>query len=187
MFEPIALIPAGRVAIRPVAGSDLADLLEVNGDAAVTRFLPYATWTGSEDASAWLTRIQTLTATGTGQQLVIEHLADRKVIGAVLLFRFEASSARVELGYVLGRKYWRQGLASEALRAVCTYAFLELGIRRIEAEVNPDNSASNAVIQALGFVREGLLRKRWVDKGIAYDTILYGCLAEEWPAGIHRS
>ena len=63
---------------------------------------------------------------------------------------------------------------------MCGQAFGALGVRRIEAEVQPDNLASNALLRALGFVYEGTLRQRWVAKGRAYDTHIYGCLAPEW-------
>jgi RimJ/RimL family protein N-acetyltransferase len=56
-----------------------------------------------------------------------------------------------------------------------------MGMRRIEAEVNPDNLASCALLAQVGFTLEGRLRKRWVAKGSAHDTNLYGCLAEDWP------
>lgn len=179
-FPAISQIRTDRLIIRPVSGADLDDLMQVNGDDEVTRFLPYGTWRCLDDASAWLARMQALAASGSAQQLVIERIDAMKVIGSVLLFKFDESSSRLELGYALGRAHWRQGFAKEALHAVCRHAFRELSIRRLEAEVNPDNAASNALLQRLGFVREGLLRKRWMAKGAAYDTNIYGCLAEEW-------
>jgi [ribosomal protein S5]-alanine N-acetyltransferase len=54
-------------------------------------------------------------------------------------------------------------------------------IRRVEAEVNPDNIASNALLTSLGFVREGYLRERWVGKGATYGVNIYGLLASDWP------
>ena len=180
-LAPFTPISTRRVTIRAVGGQDLPDLLEINGDDEVTRFLPYATWRCALDGTTWLARMVALAQSGSGVQLVIARNTDDKVIGTVLLFRFDEASARVELGYVLGRPYWRQGLATEALRAVCEHAFGQLAVRHIEAEVNPDNDASNALLRSLGFVHEGYLRKRWVAKGVAYDTNLYGCLAHEWP------
>lgn len=182
-LRPITSIDTDRVSIRPVAFSDLQDLLAINGDEAVTRFLPYATWRNMEDAIAWLARMDALAGTGTGTQLVIAHKVDRKTIGTILLFKFDEASSRIELGYVLARAYWSQGLAREALHAVCDHVFRHLLIRRIEAEVNPDNAPSNALLLALGFSREGLLRQRWVAKGAPYDTHIYGCLSQDW---LHR-
>lgn len=183
-FDPVT---TERLTVRPIAAADLGDLFEVNGDDAVTHFLPYPTWTSADDGVAWFTRMEALAATGTGRQLVIERRSDGKVIGTVLLFKHDAGSARLEIGYVLGSAHWRQGYAREALLAVCTSAFGPLGIRRIEAEVNPANTASDALLLSLGFVREGRLRLRWVAKGQAHDTFVYGCLAEEWPGASPRS
>ena len=173
-------VSSARVTLRPVAEPDIDDLLEVNGDPEVTKFLPYATWQSRDDGLAWLTRMQALEATGAGRQLVVVRNEDGKVIGTVLVFRFDAGSARAELGYVLGRAHWGQGLMREALETLCAHAFSVLAIRRLEAEVNPDNEASNALLRRIGFRLEGTFRKRWVGKGAAYDTNFYGFLAEEW-------
>jgi [ribosomal protein S5]-alanine N-acetyltransferase len=171
-----------RLRIRAVAQSDLADLLVVNSEPQVTRFLPYATWQSMADAQAWYERMQALVATGTGRQLVVQHKANDHVVGTVLLFKWDEASARLELGYVLGQAHWRQGLMREALGAVLGTCLQHAGVRRIEAEVNPDNAASHALLLKLGFTHEGRARQRWVAKGSAYDTNLYGLLATEWLA-----
>ena len=100
----------------------------------------------------------------------------------MLLFKHDEGSRRLELGYALGRAHWRQGIMREAIDAACSHAFGTLGVRRIEAEVNPDNAASCALLARVGFVLEGRLRKRWVVRGESYDTNVYGCLADEWLA-----
>lgn len=179
-LPPSIHITTERLLIRPVTAADLDDLLLVNGDEVVTYFLPYDTWQSHADGVAWLARVEARTAGGVGQQLVIERTADQRVIGAILLFRYEEASARLEVGYVLGRQAWHQGYATEALRGVLGSAFTVWGMRRIEAEVNPDNHASAALLLRLGFVQEGRLRQRWVAKGRTYDTNIYGCLATEW-------
>jgi RimJ/RimL family protein N-acetyltransferase len=179
-FPFITKISTSRLTIRPVEHGDLADLIAINGDDEVTRFLPYATWKSIDDGIAWLKRMNAITEAGTGQQLVVVNNTTQRVIGTILLFRFDEGSARVEIGYVIGRSYWQHGFAKEALAAVCNHVFRNLSIRRVEAEVDPNNLASNAVMQSLGFVKEGLLRKRWITKGVATDTHIYGCLADEW-------
>lgn len=179
-LTPVAAVSSRRLALRPVAESDLPDLLEINGDPEVTRFLPYDAWESLDDGVAWLRRMEALAETGSGQQLVVVRNADARVVGTLLLFKFEERSARLELGYVLGRPYWRQGLMREALETICGHVFSVMSIRRIEAEVNPANVASNRLLQSIGFILEGTLRQRWVAKGVPYDTHVYGCLAAEW-------
>jgi RimJ/RimL family protein N-acetyltransferase len=175
-FSPVS---SPRTTLREVSAGDLPDLLEINGDPEVTRYLPYETWTSTADATAWLERMQSLGEGGSARQLVIARNDDGKVIGTALLFKYDEGSQRVELGYVLGRSHWGQGYASEALGTLLQHAFGVMGIRRVEAEVNPDNAASNALLQKLGFTHEGFLRARWVAKGETYGVNIYGLLADD--------
>jgi [ribosomal protein S5]-alanine N-acetyltransferase len=172
-----------RLHVRLVTQADLPDLMAVNGDAAVTHHLPYPAWQTLADAQAWFDRAMAQHATGTAWQLVLQTKATpthaAQVIGTCLLFRFDEGSARLELGYVLGRAWWGQGLMREALRSVLSTAFSAMGVRRVEAEVNPANVASMHVVESLGFLAEGTLRQRWVKAGKPYDVVLWGLLQSD--------
>lgn len=183
-LPPIGPLDTSRLVLRALQDDDLPDLFDINGDPEVTRFLPYAAWQSMADAHAWLARTRAAEAEGSARQLVAVARDRRRVIGSVLLFRYEPPSARIELGYVLGRPHWGRGLMREALQAVCAHAFNALAIRRMEAQVNPDNLASNALLLAMGFVAEGTLRQRWVNQGRAVDTNFYGLLATDWQAAL---
>ena len=178
-----------RLRLRQVQPSDIEALLVVNCDEEVNAFLPYPRWADLNDGEAWYQRMVTLQTTGSAIQLVLVDKASNLAIGSCLVFRHDAASQRAELGYVLGREHWRQGLMNEALGAVVTAAFagqlcgafLGVALRRLEAEVNPINRASCAALHRLGFTQEGLLRQRWVGKGQAYDVAVFGLLSHEWP------
>ena len=181
-FAPLL---ARRLVLRVVQEADLPDLLEVNGDDEVTRYLPYASWQGLDDARAWLARMQGIVASGTARQLVIEHVGERRVIGTALLFKYDPAPASVELGYVIGRRHWRQGYAREAMAALCGHAFGAMGLNRIEAHVDVLNAASGALLRSLGFAHEGRLRQCWVTRGRLCDADIHGCLATDWAAARH--
>jgi RimJ/RimL family protein N-acetyltransferase len=165
--------------VRSLRREDLGDLFEVNGDDEVTAFLPYPTWRDAADGDAWYERMRGFDEAGSARQLVVERRDDGMAIGTALVFRHDEGSARAELGYVIGRAHWRQGYAREALAALCAHAFDAMSLRRLEAEVNPDNVASNALLRSLGFTLEGRLRERWTAKGRSYDANVYGLLAGE--------
>ena len=171
-----------RLRVRPVAAGDLDDLLAVNRDSEVTRYLPYATWKDANDAQAWLIRMQALQAQGGALQFVVERREPRRAIGTCLLFRHDEGSARVELGYVLARDHWGGGWMAEALTTLLDAAFGPMGLRRVEADVNPRNEASQRLLDRLGFAREGLCRERWITKGEVQDSMLFGLLARDWRA-----
>lgn len=174
-------IESSRLIVRLVTEPDLPALLEVNGNDETTRFLPYASWHSLSDAEAWLKRMTEMQATGTALQFVLVEKQLGAVIGSCLLFRFEETSSRAELGYVLGRAHWGRGYMREALTALIEQAFTTLHLRRLEAEVDPRNLASSRLLHTLGFAKEGLLRERWVAKGEARDVEVFGLLRHEWP------
>ena len=170
-----------RVTVRLLRETDLPALMAVNGDEIATALLPYATWRSLDDARAWHERMARLQATGLALQFVVASRASGEAIGTCLLFRYEEGSERVELGYVLGRDHWGRGLMREALTALIGRAFDGMGVRRVEAEVDTRNAASAGLLRRLGFVREGLLRERWVAKGEAKDVEMFGLLRSDWP------
>jgi len=173
-------IETNRLTIRLVEESDLPSLFAVNADDAVTRYLPYESWKSAADGEAWFSRAAARLAAGEAGQFVIVHRESRRVVGTCLLFRFEQSSARAEVGYVLAREYWGAGYMLEAMKAFVVFAFEQLGMRRLEAEIDPRNVSSARLLERLGFVREGLLRQRWAMKGEVADSGFYGLLHEDW-------
>jgi len=174
------LIESERLLVRLAAESDLPALFDVNSNEEVTALLPYATWKSMADARAWLERMQGIQATGLALQFVVVLKSTGLAIGTCLLFRFDEGSARAELGYVLGRVFWGQGLMREALEALIGCSFGTLGLRRLEAEVDTRNRSSARLLERLGFTKEGLLRQRWVAKGEAKDVEMFGLLRSDW-------
>lgn len=179
-FSLPAYIETQRLIIRLVEEKDIASLFEVNGDDEVTLYLPYETWKTIEDGNSWYERMCSLQATDTVLQFVIVEKESDRVIGSCLLFRLEEASARAEIGYVMGRAYWQKGFTFETLSGLIKYAFEDCALRRLEAEIDPRNIASNKLLLKLGFKKEGMLRQRYFAKGEISDSNIYGLLSEEF-------
>ena len=179
-LQPPPPIDTPRLQVRLLAESDLPALMDVNGDAQVTRFLPYATWLTLDDAHAWFARMRTFQETGLALQFVVADKQSGDAIGTCLVFRFEEASAQAELGFVLARSYWGSGYMREALTALVDAAFATMGVRRLEAVADSRNAASTGLLRRLGFVREGVLRERWLEDGVPCDAEVYGLLRRDW-------
>lgn len=97
-----------------------------------------------------------------------------EVIGrAGLSMREEFEEA--ELGYVIGKKWQRQGLAEEACREILAYGREELGFERVRALMHPENTASERLCRKLGFCYK---EKRTLD-GILYNSyVTEFCITE---------
>jgi [ribosomal protein S5]-alanine N-acetyltransferase len=179
-FPANPTIETSRLTIRLVTAADLPELLEFNSDDAVTRYLPYENWKGMDDAQEWLGRATTRLAAGEALQFVAVQRETGRVIGSCLLFHFDQASRRAEIGYLLGRRHWGAGYMFEAMKALVDFAFADMNLRRLEAEIDPRNLASAKLLERLGFTREGLLRQRWDLKGEFTDSGLYGFLRTDW-------
>jgi RimJ/RimL family protein N-acetyltransferase len=110
------------------------------------------------------------------------HGQDR-MIGKCILFQFDKTNRRAEIGYILNRQYWRQGLMYQALTAVIDFAFNTLELHRIEADVDTENTGSLGILEKLGFKREGLFRERWFVYDEWQDSVMLGLLKQDWLAG----
>ena len=105
---------------------------------------------------------------------------DDALIGTATLFAFRIDQGRCEIGYALSSSHWGRGYAREALTLVVDHAFDALGMNRIEADIDPRNQGSIALVERLGFEREGLLRERWRVGGQVQDSAIYGLLRSDW-------
>jgi len=85
-----------------------------------------------------------------------------------------------EIGYILRRSHWGYGYASEAVKTVIEYGFDHLNLRKIIADTDPDNIASNRLLEGFRFQKEGYLRSEWETHLGVRDSILWGLLKEEY-------
>lgn len=174
-------IESKRLIVRLVGVSDLPALLKVNGNEAVTRFLPYASWRSMADAKAWWARMEAIQNTGTALQFVIVEKASMSVIGSCLLFHFDARTARAELGYVLGESHWGQGYMHEALSALIAHTFAALPVRELQAEIVSDNLPSARLLLRLGFSKADITPTQAKEKEPGIETYTLTC--GQWQGG----
>jgi ribosomal-protein-alanine N-acetyltransferase len=95
---------------------------------------------------------------------------DDKIAGSINLSQiFRGNFKNAYLGYYLAEEFSRKGYMTEAVRLILRFAFRHLKLHRLEANVQPGNAASIAVLQKTGFTKEGFSQKylkiggRWRD------------------------
>jgi RimJ/RimL family protein N-acetyltransferase len=111
---------------------------------------------------------------------------DEEPVGIVSLTRSrygpgETSRSRdAELAYYLAPEYHGQGYGSDAAETMIEYAFEDLNLRRVSAWCGSFNEGSAALLESLGFEREGRRREASWYRGEYHDTLSYGLLRREW-------
>jgi RimJ/RimL family protein N-acetyltransferase len=173
-------LPAVRLSLRWLTGSDVDALYTVFSDPEVMRYWSWLPWTERGQAVELLESIEEGFRNQTLFQCGIARREDDRVIGTCSLYNFDLGNRRAEIGYILGRAYWGKGYATEALTALIEYVFQTFSLHRIEADVDPRNAASIRLLERLGFQREGYLRERWLVGGETQDALFYGLLRREW-------
>lgn len=112
-----------------------------------------------------------------GYALFVHRNEDGALVGGVTLTNVRRGVAQaVSLGYWMGRPYAGKGYMSAAVRTLIPFAFGALGFRRIEAACVPHNRASIALLEKVGFQREGLARQYLCINGVWTDHLLFALL-----------
>lgn len=106
---------------------------------------------------------------------------DDAIAGMISLSQiFRGIFQNAYLGYALGEKFTKQGLMTEAIELILRFAFVNLKLHRVEANVQPVNLASIAVLRRNGFVKEGFSRRYLKIDNKWRDHERWAIIAEDW-------
>lgn len=169
-----------RVRLRWMTRDDAPALFEVFSDPEVTRY-----WSSPplSDLAGAIQLVADVHELFEQRRLFEWGIALREggpLLGACTLLQLDSLHRRAELGFAIGRAAWGRGIARDAVERLIEFAFVELGLERLEADVDPDNERSLRLLERQGFRREGLLRERWRTFGEPRDAVFLGLLRREW-------
>ncbi len=112
---------------------------------------------------------------------VICRSKDDAIVGFIGLSQiFRGGFQSAYLGYYAGARYAGLGYMREAVSLMLKYAFERLRLHRLEANIQPGNNASIAIVKSLGFVREGFSRRYLKIGGRWCDHERWAIIAEDW-------
>jgi [ribosomal protein S5]-alanine N-acetyltransferase len=170
-----------RLLLREFRQDDFDDIHAYATDDAVVRFMDWGPNTLADTQAAldrWFAARPHWP--GADINLAIEHLADGRVIGSIRVGVRDKASRTGDIGYSLASGYWRQGLGTEAARAMLRMGFEALNLRRIWAECDVRNAGSWGIMEKLGMRREAHFRQDRQGRDGWRDSYLYAILADEW-------
>ncbi|HHD2751669.1 TPA: GNAT family N-acetyltransferase [Clostridium perfringens] len=94
----------------------------------------------------------------------IVNKESKEFIGDIGFYNMDFYSNNTEIGYTVAKKFWRQGVASECIKAIENFAFENLSMNRIVAMIDSNNISSIKLLEKLGFHRDGILREHYYNK-----------------------
>jgi len=171
-----------RLVLRPLVEHDLDAMTVYRGDPEVCRYLPFDPQT-ADDIRARIGHLFGSTSLGGdrgGIPMGIVRRDDGLLVGDLVLFHLDAANGNVEIGWVIRPDLAGRGYATEAVRALLDAAFGVLGVRRVVARIDAENTASARLAERVGMRLEArLLQNEWYN-GRWGDELGYAVLASEW-------
>lgn len=121
---------------------------------------------------------------GDSAPFTIVELSTGRIAGSTRFHTISRANRSLEIGTTwLDPAVWRTGINSEGKYLMLRHAFETWRVIRVQIKTNLSNTRSQAAIERLGFVREGILRHHWIlPDGRVRDSVLYSIIEEEWPA-----
>jgi ribosomal-protein-alanine N-acetyltransferase len=177
------LIAGKRVFLRAPLKSDLKEVLALNlASLQLHRGLVYPPTQPAEFAS-FLDSCRRANCVSC----FVCRVADEAIVGSINLSQIYGGGFRnAYLGYFVGEPFAGRGYMTEALQLMLRYAFEELRLHRLEANIQPGNVASLALVRRAGFAREGYSRRYLKIGGRWRDHERWAILAEDWIASVRR-
>ncbi|MCK9689067.1 GNAT family N-acetyltransferase [Scleromatobacter humisilvae] len=176
---PLPILQGERCLLRALAPEDAPALVTHANDREVARnlFDAFPQPCTLAAADAWATHESHSGAFGWVWGIV----ADGAVVGCIGLHQASGwMRCNAEIGYWLGRAYWRRGITSDAVRQVTDWAFAAVPeLTRIHAPIFASNDGSQAVVRKCGYVREGLLKQSAIKDGAVIDRVVWATYRTE--------
>jgi RimJ/RimL family protein N-acetyltransferase len=170
----------GVIALRPFNLADLLALYSATRE-SVDLLCAWMTWCrpdySLEDCRSFLAQAAADWETGSKYNFAITDPQNRCLYGSITLNHLNRSHRSANVGYWVRQRQAGRGIASRALRLlIAEFGLRGLGLNRLEIVVPEGNLASQRVAQKAGAKFEGLLRRKLVLNGEAFDGVMYSLL-----------
>ncbi|MDD4081049.1 MAG: GNAT family N-acetyltransferase [Eubacteriales bacterium] len=178
--ETAGKIDTPRLTLRRPRMKDAADFFTYAQEEEVARYVLWDVHTHIGDSRRALRAILARARAQGAETYAICPKGTGHLIGTIGPVWLDWGNLACEVGFSMARPYWGRGLMTEALEAFLRYAFLDLGLNRVEGQYDLLNPASGRVMEKAGMISEGVLRQRLRYKGRYADVGLYALTRGAW-------
>lgn len=176
---PTTPLTSGEVLLRGLRGQDVPDIAQACQDSEIQQWTRVSSPYRESDARGWIAGMRALEKAGTALEMAIADRSTGRLVGAIGVTDLDWTHGVGEIGYWVAPASRNRGVATTALRLISRWALGPLGLERVEVRVRRGNDASCHVAEAAGFVREGVLRGSFSDKGRRWDLVAYGLISQD--------
>lgn len=151
------IFETARLRLRPPNLADAQSIFDSYAqDPTVTRYLVWPPHRSIETTEKFVSDCIERRAAGAAFPYVLTRIAGDRPLG---MLELKPRPHGANIGYVLAREHWGQGLMPEAARVVVNYTLMQPAIYRVQAFCDVENIASARTLEKIGMIREGMLRR----------------------------
>ncbi len=175
-FSPFPIIETERLLLRRITNDDVNEVFELRSNPETMKYIPRPLAKTTEDALEHIAIIDEKITANIGINWAITLKDDSKLLGIIGYYRTQLENYRSEIGYMLLPEFHGKGIVPEAVNRLIRYGFDDLKLHSIEAVIDPENIASEKVLQKCGFVKEAHFKESDFYEGRFLDKVIYSLL-----------
>lgn len=167
---------SGNISLRRFNDGDIPMVIELSTDDYVPKTGTLPSHADDDQARAWIGRQLSRAEQGKGFSFAIAIEGNPVAVGQVGLWLTGLAQGRASVGYAITPSARGHGTAGRALKLAVQFAWTIPELHRIEALIEPWNSASIRTAEAAGFELEGVLRSYREIGGVRRDMEIYSVI-----------
>ncbi len=137
-----------------MTNDDVNEIFELRSNPETMKYIPRPLVKTMKMLWHILQQLIPILITNIGINWAITLKDNSKLLGIIGYYRMQPENYRAEIGYMLLPEFHGKGIIPEAVNKLITYGFEDLKLHSIEAVIDPENLASEKVLQKCGFVKE---------------------------------
>ena len=182
--ETVPVLQGKHVILRALTEADAASYHQILSDEVTMKSYGLRVFSTVEDTKAFIAEQKNWFVRQVAIRWGIVSRMNQQVVGDVILWRFDPLRRHAEVGIKIHKDHRRRGLPQEALDTVLAFAFSELGLHSLEANIAVNNRPAQILARTLGFREEGYRRQfhycQFTDTFI--DNVMMNIVKTDWMA-----
>lgn len=179
VFENFPCLESERLLFRQLTEKDAHDIFWIRSNDQIMEFMDINKLASVSEAEKLIVSVNTSFENKQGINWGIVVKETNKLIGYFGFWRMITEHCRAEIGYALKPQFWGKGFMSETLNRMVSFAFEDLLLHSIEANVNPLNQKSILLLEKRGFIKEAFFRQNYLFDGRYLDSFIFSLLEPE--------
>lgn len=175
-FHPFPKLETERLYLRRITKEDVNEIFALRSNKETMKYIPRPLAKTKEDALGHIAIIEEKIENNEAINWAITLKNSPRLIGIIGHYRIKPEHFRAEIGYMLLPEHHGKGIITEAIQETVKYGFEIMKLHTIEAIIDPENYASERVLQKSGFVKEAHLKENEFYEGRFWDTVIYSIL-----------